>query len=55
MEIVFNNYINKQADKEDKEVVKLRRRKVPYISGDDLGDEYSQSLLVDKDLTSLRS
>jgi hAT family C-terminal dimerisation region len=55
MEIVFNNYINEQVDKEDKEVVKLRRRKVPCISGDDSGNEYSQSLLVDEDLTSLRS
>ena len=55
MEIVFNNYINKQVDKEDEEVVKLRRRKVPCISGNDSGDEYSQSLLVNKNLTSLRS
>ena len=55
MEIVFNNYINMQVDKEDKEVVKLRRKKIPYISSDNLGNKYSQSLLVDEDLTSLRS
>jgi len=40
MEIVFDNYINKQVGKKDEEVVKLRRRKVPYISGDDLGNKY---------------
>ena len=55
MEIVFGNYVNKQADKEDKEVVKLQHRKVPCISGDNSGNEYSQSLLVDENLTSLRS
>ena len=55
METVFDDYINEQVDEEDEEVVELRRRKVPCISGDDSGDEYSQSLLVDEDLTSLRS
>jgi len=55
METVFNDYINEQVNKEDEEVVKLRRRKVPYISGDNSGNKYSQSLLVDKDLTFLRS
>jgi len=55
METVFDDYVNEQVDEEDEEVVKLRRRKVPCISGDDLGDEYSQSLLVDEDLTSSRS
>ena len=55
METVFDDYINEQVDEEDEEVVELRRRKVPCISGDDSGDEYSQSLLVDEDLTSSRS
>ena len=40
METVFNNYINKQVGKEDKEVVKPRYRKVPYISSNDLGNKY---------------
>ena len=55
METVFDDYINKQVGEEDKEVVKPRRRKVPYISSDNLGDKYLQSLLVNKNLTSLRS
>ena len=41
MEILFNNYINKQVDEEDKELVKLRRRKVPYKSDDDSADKYA--------------
>ena len=52
METVFNNYINEQVDEEDEEVVELQHRKVPCISSNDLGDEYSQFLLVDEDLTS---
>ena len=54
MDIVFDDYVNEQVDEEDK-VVELRCRKVPCISGDDSGDEYSQSLLVDKDITSSRT
>ena len=54
MDIVFDDYVNEQADKEDK-VVKLQHRKVPCISGDDSGNKYSQSLLVNEDLTSSRS
>ena len=40
METLFNNYINEQVDKEDKELAKLRRRKVPYKSNDDLANKY---------------
>ena len=40
METLFNDYINKQVDKEDKEPAKLQYRKVPYKSNDDLADEY---------------
>jgi len=54
METLFNEYINKQVDKEDKEPVEPRRRKVPYKSDDDSADEYAQSLVVDKSLTSLK-
>ena len=50
METVFNDYINEQVGEED-EVVKPQCRKVP-LSGDDSGDKYSQSLLIDKTLTS---
>ena len=52
---LFDEYITEQEGKDIKEIVELRRRKVPHISGDDSGDEYLQSLLIDKSLTSLRS
>jgi len=54
METVFNNYINEQVDKKDKEVIKLRRRKVLCTFGDDLNNKYLQSLLVNKDFISSR-
>ena len=40
METLFNNHINKQIDKEDKELVKPRYRKVPYKSNNDLANKY---------------
>ena len=55
METLFNEYITKQEGKDIKEIVKLWCRKVPYTSSDNLGDKYSQSLLINKSLTSLRS
>lgn len=54
METLFNEYITKQEGKDIKEVVKLWYRKVPLISSDNLGNKYSQSLLINKSLTSLR-
>jgi len=50
METVFDDYINEQVGKENK-VVEPRRGKVP-LSGDDSGNKYLQSLLVNKTLTS---
>jgi hypothetical protein len=55
METLFNKYITEQEGEDIKETVKRRRRKVPYISSDDSGDKYSQSLLIDESLTSLYS
>jgi hypothetical protein len=54
METLFDKYINKQVDKEDKELVKPWCRKVPYKSNNDLADKYAQSLVVDESLTSLK-
>jgi len=51
METLFNDYINKQVDKEDKKLVKPQRRKVPYRSNDNSANEYTQSLVVDESLT----
>jgi len=41
METLFNEYITKQEGEDIKEIVKLRHRKVPHTSSNDLGDEYS--------------
>jgi hypothetical protein len=54
METLFNDYINKQVDKEDKEPSKPQYRKVPYKSNNNLANKYTQSLVVDKSLTSLK-
>jgi hypothetical protein len=40
METLFDDYINKQVDKEDEELVKPQRRKIPYKSNDDLANKY---------------
>ena len=53
MEIVFDDYINEQVGEEDK-IIEPQCRKVP-LSGNNLGDEYSQPLLVDEMLTSSHS
>ena len=47
--------LNKQIDKEDKKVIELQCKKVFCIFGDNLNNKYLQSLLVNKDFTSLRS
>ncbi len=54
METLFDDYINEQVDEEDEEPAEPRRRKVPYKSDDDSADEYTQSLVVDECLTSLK-
>ena len=54
METLFNKYITKQEGKDIEEIVKLQRRKGPYISSDNLGDKYLQSLLINESLISLR-
>ena len=52
METLFNDYINKQVDKEDKEPAEPQRRKVPYKSDNNSANKYTQSLVIDKSLTS---
>ena len=54
METLFNNYINKQINKEDEELVEPQRRKVPYKFDDDLANKYVQSLVVNKSFILLK-
>ena len=55
MEIVFDDYINKQINEENKKVVELQHRKVLCISGNNLSNKYLQSLLVNKNFISSHS
>ena len=54
METLFNKYINKQVDKKNKELAKPQYRKASYKSNNNLANKYTQSLVVDKSLTSLK-
>ena len=52
METLFNKYITEQEGEDIKEIVKLQHKKVPHISGNNLGNEYLQFLLINKSFTS---
>ena len=54
METLFDDYINEQVDKEDEELAEPQCRKVLYKSDDNLADKYTQSLVIDKSLISLK-